>query len=73
MTIPGHLSATYIICSNCSLVVPQIWAAEKQVRGEMGINAWLVSGTKRGIELTQKKCLSFFYQKAEETFNPLFS
>lgn len=39
----------------------------------MGIKCWLVRGPGRGIELTQKKCLGFFYQKAEETFNPLIS
>ena len=46
---------------------------EKQARGEMGIKCWLASGTERGIELTQMKCPSFFYEKAEETFNPLIS
>lgn len=39
----------------------------------MGINCWLVSGTERGVELTQNKCPGFFYHKAEETFNPLIS
>ena len=46
---------------------------EKQARGETGIKCWLASGTERGIELTQMKCPGFFYEKAEETFNPLIS
>lgn len=31
----------------------------------MGINHWLVSGTEKGIELTQKKCPAVFYQRGK--------
>jgi len=44
---------------------------EKLARGKKEIKRWLVSGTRRGTQLTQKECPSFFYQKAEETFNPV--
>lgn len=67
---PGHCSATLTLFAVTVCCSPWDLCCDTG-RGDTGIKCRLVSGTEWGIELTQKKCLSLFYQKAEETFNPL--